>query len=149
MRTIAFCNHKGGVGKTTSTASVGVAMARQGKKVLLVDLDGQANLTGIFVSSENIEKNIYDSLVDKQPLPIHKIEKNLDLVPSDLNMSAAEVKMSGLFNREMRLPHFLAKVKDSYDYVLIDCPLHLALSPSTHSLPLMIFMYLSPQRFFH
>lgn len=85
----------------------------------------------------------------KQPLPIHKIEKNLDLVPSDLNMSAAEVKMSGLFNREMRLTHILAKVKDSYDYVLIDCPLHLALSPSTHSLPLMIFMYLSPQRFFH
>lgn len=115
MRTIAFCNHKGGVGKTTSTASVGVAMARQGKKVLLVDLDGQANLTGIFVSPENIEKSIYDSLVDKQPLPIHKIEKNLDLVPSDLNMSAAEVKMSGLFNREMRLTHFLAKVKDSYD----------------------------------
>lgn len=63
MRTIAFCNHKGGVGKTTSTASVGVAMACQGKKVLLVDLDGQANLTGIFVSPENIEKNIYDSLV--------------------------------------------------------------------------------------
>lgn len=59
MRTIAFCNHKGGVGKTTSTASVGVAMTRQGKKVLLVDLDGQANLTGIFVSPENI----YDSLV--------------------------------------------------------------------------------------
>lgn len=122
MRTIAFCNHKGGIGKTTSTASVGVAMARQGKKVLLVDLDGQANLTGIFVSPENVEKSIYDSLVDKQPLPIHKIEKNLDLVPSDLNMSAAEVKMSGLFNREMRLTHILAKVKDSYDYVLIDCP---------------------------
>lgn len=149
MRTIAFCNHKGGVGKTISTASVGVAMARQGKKVLLVDLDGQANLTGIFVSPENIEKSIYDSLVDKQPLPTHKIEKNLDLVPSDLNMSAAEVKMSGLFNREMRLTHILAKVKDSYDYVLIDSPLHLALPPSTHSLPLMIFVYLSPQRFFH
>ena len=82
-RTIAFCNHKGGVGKTTSTASVGVAMARQGKKVLLVDLDGQANLTGIFVSPEKVDKSIYDSLVDKQPLPIHKIESNLDLVPSD------------------------------------------------------------------
>ena len=52
MTTIAFCNHKGGVGKTTSTASVGVAMARQGKRVLLVDLDGQANLTGIFIQEE-------------------------------------------------------------------------------------------------
>ncbi len=122
MRTIAFCNHKGGVGKTTSTASVGVAMARQGKKVLLVDLDGQANLTGIFVNQEDVENSIYDSLVDKQPLPIHQIENNLYLVPSDLNMSAAEVKMSGLFNREMRLTHILAKVKTSYDYILIDCP---------------------------
>ncbi len=122
MRTIAFCNHKGGVGKTTSTASVGVAMARQGKKVLLVDLDGQANLTGIFVNQDDVENSIYDSLVDKQPLPIHQIENNLYLVPSDLNMSAAEVKMSGLFNREMRLTHILAKVKTSYDYILIDCP---------------------------
>lgn len=122
MRTIAFCNHKGGVGKTTSTASVGVAMARQGKKVLLVDLDGQANLTGIFISPEEVDKSIYDSLVDKQPLPIHNIENNLDIVPSDLNMSAAEVKMSGLFNREMRLTHILAKVRDNYDYILIDCP---------------------------
>ena len=61
MKTIAFCNHKGGVGKTTSTASIGVAMARQGKKVLLVDLDGQANLTGIFVSPETVDKSIYDA----------------------------------------------------------------------------------------
>lgn len=122
VRTIAFCNHKGGVGKTTSTASIGVAMARQGKKVLLVDLDGQANLTGIFVSADQVEKSIYNALVEKEALPIISIEKDLELVPSDLNMSAAEVKMSGLFNREMRLTHILAKVKDNYDYVLIDCP---------------------------
>jgi len=122
VRTIAFCNHKGGVGKTTSTASIGVAMARQGKKVLLVDLDGQANLTGIFVSADQVEKSIYNALVEKEALPIISIEKDLDMVPSDLNMSAAEVKMSGLFNREMRLTHILAKVKGNYDYILIDCP---------------------------
>ena len=97
-------------------------MARQGKKVLLVDLDGQANLTGIFVSADQVEKSIYNALVEKEALPIIGIENNLDLVPSDLNMSAAEVKMSGLFNREMRLTHILAKVKDNYDYILIDCP---------------------------
>ena len=97
-------------------------MARQGKKVLLVDLDGQANLTGIFVSADQVEKSIYNALVEKEALPIISIEKNLELVPSDLNMSAAEVKMSGLFNREMRLTHILAKVKDNYDYILIDCP---------------------------
>ena len=92
VKTIAFCNHKGGVGKTTSTASIGVAIARQGKKVLLVDLDGQANLTGIFVSADQVEKSIYNALVEKEALPIIGIENNLDLVPSDLNMSAAEVK---------------------------------------------------------
>ena len=122
VRTIAFCFFIGGVGKTTSTASIGVAMARQGKKVLLVDLDGQANLTGIFVSADQVEKSIYNALVEKEALPIIGIENNLELVPSDLNMSAAEVKMSGLFNREMRLTHILAKVKDNYDYILIDCP---------------------------
>ena len=92
---------------------------------MLVDLDGQANLTGIFVSADQVEKSIYNALVEKEALPIIGIENNLDLVPSDLNMSAAEVKMSGLFNREMRLTHILAKVKDNYDYILIDCPLSL------------------------
>ena len=89
---------------------------------MLVDLDGQANLTGIFVSADQVEKSIYNALVEQEALPIIGIENNLDLVPSDLNMSAAEVKMSGLFNREMRLTHILAKVKDNYDYILIDCP---------------------------
>lgn len=89
---------------------------------MLVDLDGQANLTGIFVSADQVEKSIYNALVEKEALPIIGIESNLDLIPSDLNMSAAEVKMSGLFNREMRLTHTLAKVKDNYDYILIDCP---------------------------
>ena len=92
---------------------------------MLVDLDGQANLTGIFVSADQVEKSIYNALVEKEALPIIGIENNLDLVPSDLNMSAAEVKMSGLFNREMRLTHILAKEKDNYDYILIDCPLSL------------------------
>lgn len=122
MTTIAFCNHKGGVGKTTSAASVGVAMARQGKRVLLVDLDGQANLTGIFIQEE-VEESIYDSLVEKAPLPLVHIEDNLDLVPSNLNMSAAEAKMTMIMvQREMRLANLLAPQKANYDYILIDCP---------------------------
>ena len=122
MTTIAFCNHKGGVGKTTSTASVGVAMARQGKRVLLVDLDGQANLTSIFLQEE-AEESIYDSLVEKAPLYLVHIEDNLDLVPSNLNMSAAEAKMTMIMvQREMRLANLLASQKTHYDYILIDCP---------------------------
>ena len=122
MTTIAFCNHKGGVGKTTSTASVGVAMARQGKRVLLVDLDGQANLTSIFLQEE-AEESIYDSLVEKAPLYLVHIEDNLDLIPSNLNMSAAEAKMTMIMvQREMRLANLLASQKTNYDYILIDCP---------------------------
>ena len=122
MTTIAFCNHKGGVGKTTSTASVGVAMARQGKRVLLVDLDGQANLTSIFLQEE-AEESIYDSLVEKAHLYLVHIEDNLDLVPSNLNMSAAEAKMTMIMvQREMRLANLLASQKTNYDYILIDCP---------------------------
>ena len=122
MTTIAFCNHKGGVGKTTSTASVGVAMARQGKRVLLVDLDGQANLTSIFLQEE-AEESIYDSLVEKAPLYLVHIEDNLDLVPSNLNMSAAEAKMTMIMVQlETRLANLLASQKTNYDYILIDCP---------------------------
>lgn len=121
MKVISFCNHKGGVGKTTSAASIGVCMARQGKRVLLVDLDGQANLTGIFVK-DDIESSIYNAIVEKAPLPILHIEENLDIVPSDLNMSAAEAKMTALVQREMRLSYLLAKVRPNYDYILIDCP---------------------------
>ena len=121
MTTIAFCNHKGGVGKTTSTASVGVAMARQGKRVLLVDLDGQANLTSIFLQEE-AEESIYDSLVEKAPLYLVHIEDNLDLVPSNLNMSAAEAKMTMIMvQREMRLATLLASQRTNYDYSLRDC----------------------------
>jgi len=136
MTTIAFCNHKGGVGKTTSKASVGVAMAKQGKRVLLVDLDGQANLNGIFLQEE-VEESIYDSLVEKAPLPLVHIEDNLDLVPSNLNMSAAEAKMTQIIQREMRLANILSKQKENYDYILLDCPLHSALSPSMRSSQLM------------
>ena len=123
MKTIAFCNHKGGVGKTTSTASVGVAMARMGKRVLLVDMDGQANLTGIFLRQE-AERTIFASMTEKiaPALPIVHLEDNLDLVASDLDMSAAEAKMIFVLQKEMRLTNLLAKVKPEYDYILIDCP---------------------------
>lgn len=123
MKVIAFCNHKGGVGKTTSTASVGVAMARLGKRVLLVDLDGQANLTGIFIQ-QDVEKSIFACMTERiaPALPVINIEKNLDIAPSDLDMSAAEAKMTFILQKEIRLSNLLAKVRDNYDYILIDCP---------------------------
>lgn len=127
MKVITFCNHKGGVGKTTSTLSVGAAMALQGKRVLLVDLDGQANLTGMFTNPDELDESIYNALIEKQELPIIHVENNLDLVPSNLNMSAAEAKMTTIIQREMRLNVLLSKIKSSYDYILIDCPPSLGL----------------------
>ena len=78
LKIITFANHKGGVSKTTSTASIGACMARMGKKVLLIDLDGQANLTLYFIPNEDeVQASIFDSLVDGAPLPVKHVRENL------------------------------------------------------------------------
>lgn len=122
-RVIAIANHKGGVGKTTSTASIGACLAQKGYRTLLIDLDGQANLTLLFLPTDDDErKSVYDSLVKGEKLPIENIADNLDLVPSSLDMAGAEVGMVHLISRESVLSRVLSKVRESYDYVLIDCP---------------------------
>lgn len=123
---IAIANHKGGVGKTTSTQNIGVALSRQGKKTLLLDLDPQGNLSDAF-GYEDVEVSIYDALTDKQPLPVIKLSDNLDLIPSNLDLSVAEMELSGRTGREYTLKDVIADIKDSYDYVLIDCPPSLGL----------------------
>ncbi len=85
--TIAIGNQKGGVGKTTSTACIGAALALQGKRVLLIDLDAQQNLTFTMTQNEDPETSIYDTLVKDQPLPIISIRENLDLVPASLDLA--------------------------------------------------------------
>ena len=123
QKIITICNAKGGVGKTTSTASIGACMAIMGKKVLLVDLDGQANLTLYFIPDDDaIEVSIFDSLVDGVPLPIVNVKENLDIVPSSLEMASAEIALTNLIAREQLLGKLLSEVKDRYDYILIDCP---------------------------
>ena len=122
-KTITICNAKGGVGKTTSTASIGACMAMMGRKVLLIDLDGQANLTLYFMpNADDIEVSIFDSMVEGVPLPIHNVKENLDLVPSSIEMASAEISMTNLIAREQILNKLLCMVKDRYDYILIDCP---------------------------
>ena len=123
---IAIANHKGGVGKTTSTQNIGVALQQNGKKVLLVDLDPQANLSDAF-GYEEVETAIYDALTEKAELPIISITKNLDLVPSSLDLSVAEIELSGRTGREYILKDLLESVKKDYDYILIDCPPSLGL----------------------
>ena len=123
QKIITFANHKGGVSKTTSTASIGACMAMKGKKVLLIDLDGQANLTLYFIPNEDeIETSIFDSLVNGVPLPVKHIRENLDIVPSSLEMASAEIALTNLLARERLLSNLLEPVRKDYDYILIDCP---------------------------
>ena len=122
-RIIAIANHKGGVGKTTSAASIGSCLAGKGFRTLLVDLDGQANLTSYFLPEEDEDRNsVFDSLVNNTSLPIYNIKENLDMVPSSLEMAGAEVSMTNIVAREQLLNIALKPVKANYDYILIDCP---------------------------
>lgn len=123
-RIIAVVNNKGGVGKTTTVANLGYAWARAGKKVLLVDLDSQANLTTLVdtIPIDEHERIIYDSLIDRKAPPIDKVEGNLDIVPSGLSLSSYE-KDSVKDNLWIyALKDVLAHVEDAYDYIILDCP---------------------------
>lgn len=122
---IAIANHKGGVGKTTSVASIGSVLASKGKRVLLVDLDAQANLTGSFLAEEQ-ERTIYNALKGEQ-LPIVSIRPSLDIVCSSLEMSGVDLEISSQMSREYLLKDLLEPQRSKYDYILLDCPPSLGL----------------------
>lgn len=121
---ISFANHKGGVGKTTSVSSIGVALSQMGKKVLLIDLDPQTNLTGLFTQEEQ-ERTIYDSLRDLGSLPLIHIREGLDLCPGSIDLVSMDIELASLPDREYRLKKLL-QGRD-YDFVLLDCPPSLGL----------------------
>ena len=120
-RIIAFANHKGGVSKTTSVANVGAILSQKGKKVLLVDLDAQANLTDYYLK-EQPEETIYNALLDEIPLPIVQIGKGLSLVPCSLDMVGIETRIADNIERAELLQIVLEPVREQYDYILLDCP---------------------------
>jgi chromosome partitioning protein len=120
---IAFSNFKGGVGKTTSTLNIGAAMASMGKKVLLIDLDPQFNLTrclGIRIESGG--ESIYGALFGNHPPPIVERSLHFHLIPSNIELIKAETELVSQFRREEKLNSILIAIKHTYDYVLIDCP---------------------------
>ncbi|MBR4365507.1 MAG: ParA family protein [Bacteroidaceae bacterium] len=126
VKIISFANHKGGVGKTTTTASVGSILASQGKQVLVIDLDAQANLTASLLHGES-DVSIYNALVGNESLPVVDISPNLHLVPASLGLAMADLELASAMARERILAELIDEVKDNYDYILIDCPPSLGL----------------------
>ena len=118
-RIIAIVNHKGGVGKTTTTLNLGKALSLQGKKVLLIDIDPQANLSQS-VGIDEPERSLYESLCSNQHLPIIEIGTNFFICPADLELSEAEIKLQSDVNGYFQLKKLLKN--QSFDFVLIDCP---------------------------
>jgi chromosome partitioning protein len=119
-RIIALVNQKGGVGKTTTTINLGKALALRGKKVLLVDIDPQANLSQC-AGVETPESNIYQALVENKTLPIVPVGERLDLVPSDLELTGADLKLMAEVTGYFKLKNALKNIKDQYDFILVDC----------------------------
>lgn len=127
-QTIAVFNQAGGVGKTTLTMNIGYHLAELNKKVLLLDLDPQASLTVFFgLKSRELSETVYESLVKEIPLPIHTDIHGMDLVPANINLSAAEKTLSDAIMKELRLKNALEVLQDEYDFILIDCPPSLGL----------------------
>ena len=125
-KVIAISNHKGGVGKTTSAINIGFGLNKLGKKVLLIDLDPQANLSQSLGIIEP-EINIYGGLRGDYKLEPTGVVIGLDVIPSTLDLSGAELEMSTEAGREYILKELLEPLRASYDYILIDCPPSLGL----------------------
>ena len=129
-KVIAVANQKGGVDKATTTEHLGIGLARNGKKVLLIDLDPQANLTACLgwqnvdaldhTVSDVIESSIRKETVKFEDIILHH-DEGVDLVPSNISLSEYEPRLAGVFMREKILANGIEAVKDDYDYVLIDC----------------------------
>ena len=125
-RIIAIANQKGGVGKTTTSINLSSCLADLGKKVLLVDIDPQGNATsGVGIIKQNLENTVYELFLDECTISEYitkSVVDNLNVLPSNVNLSGAEIDLIGVENREYILKNVLDQIKDLYDYIIIDCP---------------------------
>lgn len=125
-RIIAIANQKGGVGKTTTAINLSACLAEKGKKVLAVDMDPQGNMTsGLGLDKNSVENTIYDLIIGEAEIEqvIEKeILENLDIIPTSIDLSGAEIELIDEENKEYIVRNAVSKVKDDYDYIIIDCP---------------------------
>ena len=131
MKVISLVNQKGGVGKTTTAVSLASYIGKKKKKVLVVDLDPQANATsGLGIEKSELETTTYDLLINECPVRdviFESSAQNVDIIPTNINLAGAEVELVNAISRENILRGAIEEIKDEYDYIIIDCPPSLGL----------------------
>ncbi len=125
-RIIAIANQKGGVGKTTTAINLSACLAEKGKKVLAIDMDPQGNMTsGLGVDKDQVEYTVYDLIIGEKGIDdviCRDVLDHLDVLPTNINLSAAEIELIGIENKEYIIRNEVHKIKDQYDFIIIDCP---------------------------
>ena len=125
-RTIAIANQKCGVGKSTTAINLSACLAEAGKRVLTVDIDPQGNTTsGLGTDKNGVEYTLYELLLgdcDPKDCIIENVVERVDLIPSNVNLSGAEIELVGIEEREYILKNVLERIKEGYDYIIMDCP---------------------------
>lgn len=125
-RTIAIANQKGGVGKTTTAINLSACLAEKGKKVLAVDMDPQGNMTsGLGVDKDSVENTIYNLIIGEAKMKevlIKNVLENLDIIPTNIDLSGAEIELLDVEEKEYIVRNEINKIKDNYDFIIIDCP---------------------------
>ena len=130
-RVIAIANQKGGVGKTTTAINLSACLAEAGQSVLAIDFDPQGNATsGLGMEKTELDNTVYELLIgecDMEDCLVRQLQPNLDLLPSNVNLSGAEIELLDIDRKEYILKNCLEKYRDNYDFVIIDCPPSLSL----------------------
>ena len=125
-RIVAVANQKGGVGKSTTAINLSACLAEKGKKVLTIDIDPQGNTTsGLGVDKNSVENTLYELLLgeaETKDTIVKDVVENVDLIPSNINLSGAEIELVGIDDKEFILKGITDKLRRKYDYIILDCP---------------------------